>query len=85
MNTPKLGIVPTAEIANMTAVLYSAEQDCYHLEPMQEYLKNNIQHALCKEAYNSYQLISIAKDDLTGNDIVAQFRIHQANFKNVPR
>jgi len=70
----------TKEIGELTAVLYSPEQKCFHLEPLKEYINNNLQHAIARIKYNQFHLIGICENDEVGDAYIAKIRFYQENF-----
>lgn len=62
------------QIGDMTAVLYSYEQGCFHLEKVHEYLVNNAKRAMAKEPFDEYRLICICNNDLEGDAFIQTFR-----------
>lgn len=68
------GAAPTNEILNLTAVLYSVSQDCYHIEKIQDYLKQNITVAMNGIKKSDYSLIGIFKSDVEGDRYIEMFK-----------
>lgn len=56
-----------------TAVLYSFEQKAFHIEPIKDYIKSNIESSLRKTA-PKYRLIAIADNDDIADELIKVFR-----------
>jgi hypothetical protein len=59
-------------IMDATAVLYSFEQGCFHLETMREYIESNLKATMDKKDHQ-YRLIAIAENWKEGDKICDQF------------
>lgn len=55
------------------AVLYSFEQKAFHIEPIKDYIKSNIEASIIKTA-QQYRLIAIADNDYIADELIKLFR-----------
>lgn len=70
----KYPILPSVEIQKYIVVLYSHEQDCYHIEDFIEYVKENFKEAMFTESFNGYQMIGLVKSDEEANEYIEHFK-----------
>lgn len=74
--------IASKEIGNKTAVLYSVEQDCFHLETVYDYINLNVRRCLIQAKCNEYRLICICNSDIEGDAFIEKFRKLQQDFKD---
>jgi len=70
----KYPILPSVEIQKNIVVLYSHEQDCYHIEDFIEYVKENFKEAMFANSFNGYQIIGLVKSDIEANEYIEYFK-----------
>jgi len=57
-----------------TAVLYSFEQKAFHIEPIKDYIKSNIEASIRKTPHQ-YRLIAIADNNNIADQMINQLRL----------
>lgn len=67
---------PNAGIGSLKAVLYSVEQDAFHLETINEYLDINVRNAILRRNKNDYKLVGIFNTDIEADKYIETFRKH---------
>lgn len=70
----KYTILPNVEIQKYIVVLYSHEQDCFHIEDFIEYVKENFKEAMFSNFFNGYQIIGLVKSDIEANEYIEHFK-----------
>lgn len=61
-------------VRKLTAILYSVEQDCFHLETISDYVTNNIKRCMIKQKCNEYRLIGVCENDVDGDNLIEEFK-----------
>lgn len=56
-----------------TAVLYLFDQKAFHIEPIKDYIKSNIEASIRKTAHQ-YRLIAIADNNNIADELIKSFR-----------
>lgn len=79
----KRKIFPSKELGNLTSVLYSVSQDCFHIESLFKYVENNIHHGLLKLGKNDYRLIGVCTNDMDADGYIEHFKELQEEAKKV--
>ena len=74
--------IASKEIGYKTAVLYSADQDCFHLETVYDYINLNVRRCLVQAKCNEYRLICICNSDIEGDAFIEKFRKMQKQLKD---
>ena len=65
-----------------TALLYSFEQNCFHIESLKEYLLSNMKYSITYKSYQGFQLIGIFDSGLDANQWTENyFDWHKREFK----
>ncbi len=70
----KFPLCPSPEIAHLTAALYSISQDCFHIEPLQDYVKLNLSDAFIKSSKGDYRLVGIFNSDTDADAYIDECR-----------
>ena len=74
--------IASKEIGYKTAVLYSVDQDCFHLETVYDYINLNVRRCLVQAKCNEYRLICICNSDIEGDAFIEKFRKMQKQLKD---
>ena len=67
-------IVPNQMIGKLEVVLYSHEQKCYHIEPIIDYLKENVEDFITSDSWNGYQVVGIFNNYEDASDYIVKLR-----------
>jgi hypothetical protein len=54
------------------AVLYSVSQGCFHLETLEDYIKNNLENCLAGKSLD-YRLIGVFETDKEADRFISRF------------
>ena len=68
----KTPLLPT-NTQNLSAALFSAGQQAFHIEPLKEYVKANVLNS-AQGGTNDYRLIGIFTSDIDAHDYIEAFR-----------
>lgn len=63
------------ELANLTAVLFSVSQQAFHIEPLRDYVEENIKCSMIK-GKDDYRLIAICDTDTEADIYIKEFRYY---------
>ena len=75
-------MITTKEIAELLAVLYSIDQDCFHIEDLKDYQNTNVRNALLGLNKNDYRMIGVFKTYTEADSYIKTFRIHLKKSKD---
>jgi hypothetical protein len=65
----------------LSAVLFSASQQAFHIEPLKDYVKENVMICAIGDK-GDYRLIGIFEDDLQADAYIEEFRKVLQNIKD---
>lgn len=67
-------IIPNKEISELVVALYSKSQNCFHIEDLHSYVKENIYISLLPECKPDYILIGVFNEELIAHDYIEEFK-----------
>ena len=61
--------------------LNSVEQNCFHLENLEDYISDNVKRCLPKLKCNEYRLVCVCNSDIEGDSYIEEFRKMQTELQ----
>lgn len=61
-------------ILELQAVLYSVSQDCFHIEPIEQYIQINVRNSLLKLNSSDYRLIGLFENPREADRYIRSFK-----------
>lgn len=72
--TKQRRLMVSDELAALTVVLYSATQDCFHIELMEEYILNNIKISFHTKELPQYRIVGVFNNDIEADEYIKEFQ-----------